>query len=149
MEIQYAVNQYFKRNVVVIVFLVLLCFGCASTKSKKILSSFENDTFKNQFTGLLIVDTKTKDTIISSNANKYFIPASTSKIFTFYTSKKLLPSRIPTLKYVETRDSLFIEGTGDPTWLHPYFMDSTAINFLSKTSKPCLLYTSPSPRDRG
>ena len=140
MQFQYALKQPFKGNTVFLMFLILLCVGCGSTKSKKILSSFENDTFKNQFTGLLIVDTKTKDTIISTNVNKYFIPASTSKIFTFYTSKKLLPSRIPTLKYVETRDSLFIEGTGDPTWLHPYFMDSTAINFLSKTNKPIAIH---------
>lgn len=138
-RLQKALNQCFIPNSSILLLLALIFISCGSVKPKKILSNLENGAFKSQFTGLLIVDVKTKDTIASNNADKYFIPASTTKLFTFYASKKLLPNKIPTLKYVETQDSLFIEGTGDPTWLHPHIKDKTAINFLLKTDKPISL----------
>ena len=125
-----------KSSVTCIIFLFL---GCSASRFKQVQSKFEGDGYKNQFTGLLVVDTKTKDTIIAKNSTKYFIPASTTKLFTFYTANKLLGAKLPSLKYSERRDSIYIEGTGDPSWLHPYFKDSMAIEFLKKTKKTIVL----------
>ena len=144
--IQLSKNQSFITNCIYFGFfglITLLFMGCATLKSKKALKQLipklEKGAYKNQFTGLLIVDTKTNDTIISTNADNYFIPASTTKIFTFYAAKKFLSEKIPTLKYVETKDTLFIEGTGDPSWLHTNLINNTAIDFLSNTNKTIAL----------
>ncbi|WP_394971188.1 D-alanyl-D-alanine carboxypeptidase [uncultured Croceitalea sp.] len=118
--------------------------ACTSTRvhkvKREIQIELENEQLSNQFTGLLLVDSETKDTIIAKNSNKYFIPASTAKLFTFYTANKLLGKKLPSLKYFESTDSLYIQGTGDPSWFHPYFKDSTVLSFLRNTTKPIVLY---------
>ncbi len=120
--------------------LVSCCFtaflgSCASNKkavNKSIESNLNTSIYKNQFTGLLIVNASTKDTLYATNSSKYFTPASNTKIFTLYTALKTLPKKIPALRYVEKNDTLYFEGTGDPSFLHPYLKDSTVFYFLKK-----------------
>ena len=114
--------------------IITLLGACASQKYSKLakaieLSSGPNET-KRHFSGILIYDPISGDTLYSKNSKKYFTPASNTKIFTLYTALKILPERIPALKYAIKNDTLYIEGTGDPTAFHPYFQDSTAFNFL-------------------
>ena len=121
-------------------FLVLfLLSGCTSIK-KTIHANIRADKLQNSFHGLVIIDANTQKEIYNQNGNKYFTPASNTKIVTFYTRLKLLPKNIPTLNYKVANDTIFIEGTGDPSWLHPYFKDSTAINWL-KNQETIALYT--------
>ncbi|MDT8415126.1 MAG: D-alanyl-D-alanine carboxypeptidase [Flavobacteriaceae bacterium] len=121
-----------KRAVLYIALLFLT--GCAVSGKKAFQKSFErevqNGLFRNQFTGLMVYDPQSGDTLFTYNSHKYFIPASNTKIFTLYTALTLLPEQIPTLRYTLQNDSLFFESTADPVWLHPYFKDSTAIRFL-------------------
>ncbi|MFT6995078.1 MAG: D-alanyl-D-alanine carboxypeptidase/D-alanyl-D-alanine-endopeptidase (penicillin-binding protein 4), partial [Maribacter sp.] len=83
--------------------------------------------YDNQFTGLLFIDGNSKDTLFNQNSDKYFTPASNTKIFTLYTAINTLPDKIPAVRYVEQNDTLYVEGTGDPSFLHPYLKDSTAL----------------------
>ena len=131
------------KKIVVLLLLTFLFTGCSSTRrhlAKKIDARIETAFYKNQFTGILLIDAATKDTLYKSNSSKYFIPASNTKIFTLYTALKLLPDRIPTLKYSFTGDTLYIQGTGDPSTLHPYLKDSTALHFIKKYAN-IALYT--------
>ena len=119
------------------IYAILICLlvGCTSTKKgiQKVANTILNSSFyDHQFTGLVVLDVANRDTLLNLNGEKYFTPASTTKIFTLFTALQLLPERIPTLKYSKQNDTLFIEGTGDPTTLHPYFKDSTSILFLKK-----------------
>jgi len=108
-------------------------FSCKTLNNKKLKNNIQqrisSETPNNYFQGLLVYDPIKKDTVYSHNSQKYFTPASNTKIITLYTSLKILPERIPALKYVVKNDTLYMEGTGDPTLLHPYFGDSTAIKF--------------------
>ncbi|WP_233530506.1 D-alanyl-D-alanine carboxypeptidase/D-alanyl-D-alanine-endopeptidase [Gelidibacter salicanalis] len=90
----------------------------------------DSSFYENQFTGLMVYNPRTKDTVYNYNANRYFTPASNTKIFTLYTALQYLPAEIPALKYALAQDTLIVKGTGDPTFLHPYFKDSTALNFF-------------------
>jgi D-alanyl-D-alanine carboxypeptidase/D-alanyl-D-alanine-endopeptidase (penicillin-binding protein 4) len=96
--------------------------------------------YDNQFTGLLFIDGNSKDTLFNQNSDKYFTPASNTKIFTLYTAINTLPDKIPAVRYVEQNDTLYVEGTGDPSFLHPYLKDSTALYFL-KQHKNIVLHT--------
>ncbi len=116
--------------------------GCASTTRALRKSTDEIVTspfYQNQFTGFMLYDPVARDTLYNLNGSRYFTPASNTKIFTLYSALQLLPDRIPSLKYVLENDTLYIEGTGDPTLLHPYFQDSTAIKFL-QNHKDIALY---------
>jgi len=113
--------------------LASLLLGCASTKKnvqRTTDSVLASPFYNQQFTGVLILDADTKDTLYARNSEKYFTPASNTKIFTLFAALQFLPDKIPALKYVTQNDTLYVEGTGDPSFLHPHLMDSTALNFL-------------------
>lgn len=116
--------------------LILFFYGCKSAHvAKKIIKHFDTGFYDNQFTGLLIYDPKTKDTVLNYNAHKYFTPASNTKIFTLYAALQFLPKKIPAFKYNIDKDTITIQGTGDPTFLHPFFQDSTALKMAKKFKK--------------
>lgn len=99
----------------------------SSCKSNYIAKNLDNPFYNNQFTGLLVYNPKTKDTIFKQHADKYFTPASNTKIFTLYTALQTLPAQVPAFKYSVENDTITIQGVGNPTFLHPFFNDSTAL----------------------
>ncbi len=114
-----------------VTFLVLT--ACVSKKSvirKQFNKTLSSSFYKNQFTGVLVIDADSKDTIYNQDSHKYFIPASNTKIFTFFAALKTLPKKAPAIRYININDTLYFEGTGDPSFLHPYLKDSTAFHFL-------------------
>ncbi|KPM30250.1 Peptidase S13 D-Ala-D-Ala carboxypeptidase C [Croceitalea dokdonensis DOKDO 023] len=117
--------------------------GCGGTKALPAASTTSKLLKQNNtsayFTGLLVVDLKTKDTLASLNAKRFFIPASTVKIVTLYAANHLLKDSLPSLFYAHKNDTTYIKGTGDPSWQHPYFKDQTALEFL-KNQKNISLY---------
>lgn len=118
-----------------IISLSFLLINCKAVQiSKDLKRSINSSFYKSQFTGLIVYNPRTKDTIFSYNAERYFTPASNTKIFTLYTALQYLPKKIPALKYAVHQDTLIVRGTGDPSFLHPYFKDSTALNFMKKYS---------------
>ncbi|SEK34319.1 D-alanyl-D-alanine carboxypeptidase / D-alanyl-D-alanine-endopeptidase (penicillin-binding protein 4) [Maribacter orientalis] len=124
-----------KITSILAIFIVLS--ACSSKKSiikKQLNSNLSSSFYKNQFTGVLVIDAKTKDTIYDQDSHKYFIPASNTKIFTLFAALKTLPKKAPTLRYININDTLYFEGTGDPSFLHPYLKDSTAFHFLINKS---------------
>jgi len=119
-------------NICGLILFSILIGACASGKklNKTITATLNLETFKNHFTGIMVYDPISMDTLYRLNSDKYFTPASNTKIFTLYTSLLLLPKQIPALKYCNLNDTLFIEGTGNPSLLHPYLNDSSVIRFL-------------------
>ena len=110
-------------------------FSCSSLKNKRLYKEVDLELNKtelaNHHIGFILYDPRTGDTLYKRSSNRYFVPASNVKILTLYTALKLLPERMPALKYQIANDTLYFEGTGDPSALHPHFRDSTAIRFLS------------------
>ncbi|WP_036155304.1 D-alanyl-D-alanine carboxypeptidase/D-alanyl-D-alanine-endopeptidase [Maribacter forsetii] len=123
------------KHFLFIIVILILVSACTSTKSiirKDFNQQLSSSFYQNQFTGVLVIDAETKDTIYTNNSHKYFIPASNTKIFTLYAALKTLPVQIPALKYIEANDTLYFEGTGDPSFLHPFIKDSTTLKFLQR-----------------
>ena len=118
----------------------LLLSACTSTK---LITRKEQKTLKNQlvespiftqgFTGFQLYDPTSKTVLYEQYADKYFTPASNTKIFTYYAASQILGDSIPALKYIIKGDSLIFWGTGDPSLLHPHIADNQkVINFLSQ-----------------
>lgn len=117
-----------KFNILYFIITLLLHTSCGTTH--KIKSNFKQTSKENSlFKGFVLYNTTTKKEIINYNGQKYFMPASNTKLFTFYTAYKTLQDSIPSLAYFKTNDSLIIKGTADPSFL--YNNDSSKIiNFL-------------------
>src|ERR1700754_3272280 len=90
-----------------------------SIKKRKIKKQFKHSQIVNDhFTGFALYDLDDKKMIYELNADKYFTPASNTKLFTFYTCLKMLGDSVPALRYELRNDSLVFWGTGDPSFLH-------------------------------
>ncbi|MBD2724022.1 D-alanyl-D-alanine carboxypeptidase [Hymenobacter armeniacus] len=71
---------------------------------------------------------------------KYFTPASNMKLFSFYAGLRLLGDSLPSLRYFSRRDTLFFQGTGDPTLLHGDVPSRRAYSFLLNRPEKVLAY---------
>lgn len=94
-------------------------------------------------TGFMLYDPAEKKSVYEYNSNKYFTPASNTKIFTFYASLKIIGDSIPALKYELTADTLYFWGTGDPSFLyHNTFDNGRIFTFLKNSNKLLAFSTS-------
>lgn len=121
------------KNIFAIIAILIVFSACGSKRfilRKQLDNDLSSSFYKNQFTGVLIIDAETKDTIYNQDSDKYFIPASNTKIFTLFAALKSLQKQIPALRYLKVKDTLYFEGTGDPSFLHPHLKDSTVFKFL-------------------
>lgn len=113
-----------------------------SIKKRKIKKLFKHSQIVNDhFTGFALYDIDEQKMIYELNADKYFTPASNTKLFTFYTCLKMLGDSIPALRYQIRGDSLIFWGTGDPSFLHSDLKGINALNFLKSSNKQ--LFYSP------
>lgn len=113
--------------------LIILCSNVLNAQSDWIKSHLESDFYKTQFVGFYLQDAKTGEELANYNGEKLFTPASNVKILSLYSAMKTLPDSIPALKYERNGTDLYIEGLGDPTFLHPEFKSvSRALDFLKK-----------------
>jgi serine-type D-Ala-D-Ala carboxypeptidase/endopeptidase (penicillin-binding protein 4) len=105
-------------------------------KKRKIKKLFKHSAIlNNHFTGFALYDMDNQKMIYEQNADKYFTPASNTKLFTFYTCLNLLGDSIPALKYVVHGDSLIFWGTGDPSFLHSEIKGIKGFDFLKNSGK--------------
>lgn len=99
----------------------------------------EVEALQQSFVGFVLYDPELGKAVVEHNADKYFVPASNTKLFTFYAASKMLGDSIPALKYVAKGDSLIFWGTGDPTFTHMDLQNTIAYDFL-KNRKEKLYY---------
>ncbi|QEC43272.1 hypothetical protein FSB84_16795 [Pseudobacter ginsenosidimutans] len=100
----------------------------------------ERDTaLANAFTGICIYDEASGKMIVQQNADKQFIPASNMKLFTSYASMKYLPDSLPGWFIHESRDTIFLQPNGDPSFLHPAFETQKVWDLLKTNRKPVVL----------
>lgn len=140
------------RNVFLIMLLAAFTFSCktvqpAQTTTPVNLISQLIDTssvLSQSFTGLILYDVEKKQTVFERNANRYFTPASNTKLYTFYACLKTLGDSIPALRYVTQGDSLIFWGTGDPTFMHPDFLNASTrvLDFFKANSSKKLFFSS-------
>ncbi len=98
----------------------------------------KSETLKNSFTGFVLYDPATQKTLFSQHGEKYFTPASNTKLFSFYAGLKILGDSLPALRYMVRGDSLVFWATADPSFLNSDLEGSPAAGFLK--SRPEKLY---------
>lgn len=98
-----------------------------NTLENNICMAIENDSIlAKSYTGFCLYDISANREIININGNKFFTPASNTKILTFYTALKLLKDSMPVIGYRIINDSLIIWGLGNPTLFNNDFSRSHA-----------------------
>ena len=122
-----------------LIFIVLS--SCSSprfiSRSAKALTG--DEVLKHAHVGIYLYDAGKSKDIYRYQSDKYFIPASNTKIFTLYAGLRSLGDSIPGMRFRETADTFFIIPTGDPTLLHPDFPSQPVVSRLQKMTKPIVL----------
>ncbi len=121
--------MYFNKRAVSLLLVLLIMVACSPvSRIRKIVS--KSPVFNKHFTGFGLYDLQKDRMLYGQNADRYFVPASNTKLFTFYTALQLLGDSIPTLKYTVRNDTFFFRGTGAPSLLHPDVSNRTTFDFL-------------------
>ncbi len=142
--------QLFYLSRLLLLLLVICDMACTASRPvvKQVRKKIEKSAvFSAHFTGFVLFDPVLNKTLYTHQADKYFTPASNTKIFTFYTSLNMLGDSIPALQYSVSNDSLIFRGTGDPTFLHPDLKNTRAYTFLSERPEK-LFYNSSNFGDK-
>jgi serine-type D-Ala-D-Ala carboxypeptidase/endopeptidase (penicillin-binding protein 4) len=135
-----------KKVHAVIIFIVCGFFiSCFS--SRQISRLVKNDILKNAalvaaHTGITIYEPATHKNWYSYQGDKYFVPASNTKIATCYAAMKYLGDSLVGLRFRETTDTLFLTAMADPSFLEPDFRRQPVYDFLQHTQKILVISTS-------
>jgi D-alanyl-D-alanine carboxypeptidase/D-alanyl-D-alanine-endopeptidase (penicillin-binding protein 4) len=112
--------------------LIILC-SCGSTRELQKLAKrtvIDASVLKTAHIGILLMDPASGKTLYGFNSEKYFIPASNTKIPTCYAALKYLGDSLAAFRFWEDSDELVLEGTGDPTLLHPDYSNAKSFDQL-------------------
>lgn len=110
-------------------------------KANQPLQQFTEETLLHQpglasaQVGLCLYDPAGGKELYNYQGDKYFIPASNTKLFSLYAGLKHLGDSLVGMRYRVTDTALFILPAGDPTFLHPAYADQPVIRFLQKAKR--------------
>jgi serine-type D-Ala-D-Ala carboxypeptidase/endopeptidase (penicillin-binding protein 4) len=99
----------------------------------------DNKELRSAHVGVYVYDDSSKKVIAEYQSDKYFVPASNTKLFSLYAGMKYLGDSLTGINYVENDTAIMVFPTGDPSLLHPDFQSQPVIDFLKKTSKKLYL----------
>ena len=94
-----------------------------------------NGNLINAHIGISIYDPASNQFLYNYQSEKYFVPASNTKIFTCYAGLKKLGDSLPGIRYLEDDTAIYLFPTGDPSLLHKDFHHHPVIDFLQRTKK--------------
>jgi D-alanyl-D-alanine carboxypeptidase/D-alanyl-D-alanine-endopeptidase (penicillin-binding protein 4) len=82
--------------------------------------------------GICIFDPSTRKYLYNYQGDKYFIPASNTKLFSLYAGLKYLGDSIVAARFTIDNGTIILQATGDPTFLHPDFKNQPLLDFLKR-----------------
>ena len=128
------------KRVVIACLCLVPCFVVSCSLQKKINTVAKKHVLdipdlQTAHIGISIYEPASGKYWYNYQSNKYFVPASNTKIFTCYAGMKYLGDSLNGLLYTEDNNNLLIVPTGDPTLLHPDFKQQPVIRFLQQANK--------------
>lgn len=119
--------------------LIVIVFFSSCSVQKQIAKSsaklIRDPALANAHMGICLYEPGTGKYWYGYQQDKYFTPASNTKIVSCYAAMKYLKDSIAALQYAENDTALFIVPTGDPTFLHPDYKTQPVVQFLQKAKK--------------
>ena len=121
------------RKILFGLFAVHLFASCSV--SKKLGRSANEDVLnsealKTAHVGISVYEPATGKYWFNYQGDKYFVPASNTKIPTCYAAMKYLGDSLVGLRVIQEDNNLFIHGTADPTFLHNDFKQQPVLDYL-------------------
>ncbi len=116
------------------------CGGAKKTTQSKYSSMLSDSALTNANIGIAVYDVAESKYIYKHNSDKYFIPASNTKILTCFTAMQLLGAQLPSLSYTETNDTIYIQGYGDPSFLNEEYKTQPVADFFGQNKQKTFVW---------
>ncbi|MBS1932857.1 MAG: D-alanyl-D-alanine carboxypeptidase [Bacteroidetes bacterium] len=126
------------KYILVFVMPVILLQACSTTKH--VIQNTEEELpqqpeLKSAHVGVCVYDETANIFLYKYQSDKYFTPASNTKLFSLYAGLKYLGDSLIGIRYLERDTDILILPTGDPTLLHPDYLSQPVIDFLKSKKR--------------
>ena len=130
------------KHIFTALYLFIILASCSSVKQGFIRKelSFSKTIYQHHI-GFALYDLASKKFLFQQDADKYFTPASNTKILTLYASLLTLKDSIVGLEYVKRGDSLIFWGVGDPSFLNSETHHSNNVYHFLKNAQEQLYFS--------
>jgi serine-type D-Ala-D-Ala carboxypeptidase/endopeptidase (penicillin-binding protein 4) len=91
---------------------------------------FQQENLKSAHFGISLYDVSASSFLYDYQGEKYFTPASNTKLFSLYAGMKYLGDSLVGIRYIERDTGVLVLPTGDPTLLHRDFIKQPVVDFL-------------------
>ena len=85
--------------------------------------------------GIHVYDPASNASLFSYQSNKYFVPASNTKIITCFAAMQYLGDSVLAAQIVATDSGMHVYASGDPTFLQPEYATHPLLNVLKSANK--------------
>lgn len=128
---------------------VLASCGMQKQLSKQArITLLDNPDFAPAHVGIALYDPATKQFIYDHDGDKFFVPASNTKLFTCYAAMTHLSDSLAGLLYTDNGNgAVTIEGNADASFLMPDFKQHPVLAFLRQQKK--IVFTDANWKDNG
>jgi len=125
------------KKLLIINFSLLIFTSCSvQQKISKSAKQVINDTsLLTAHVGISIYEPESGKYWYNYQGDKYFVPASNTKIPTCYAAMKYLGDSLMGWYVKESNDTIYIKPNGDPTFLHPDFKQQRLFDLIIRTKK--------------
>jgi len=123
-----------KHTITALLFTGIFLSSCSISKrinrpAKEYI--LNNEAFVSAHTGISIYEPATQKYWYNYQGEKYFVPASNTKLASCYAAMKYLGDSLIGVKYDIVNDStIVVKGTADPTFMHSDYTTQPVYNFL-------------------
>ena len=136
-------NYYLIKYLFVFVIGILLLSACAThtltndgntTRYKNVAQYFnKSEVLQDHLTGFCLYDRGKNTYVFQQNENKFFTPASNTKLWTLAAAMAVLGDSIAWMSYEDVHEKRVFFPMGDPTFLHPFMKDNERISTYFST----------------
>jgi D-alanyl-D-alanine carboxypeptidase/D-alanyl-D-alanine-endopeptidase (penicillin-binding protein 4) len=110
-------------------------FFCSCSVTKQLERSAQStvlkaDDLKTAHVGISVFEPASGKYWFNYQGDKYFVPASNTKIPTCYAAMKYLGDSLVAAEYIINDSFIVFRGSGDPTLLHPDYKKQPLLDFL-------------------
>jgi serine-type D-Ala-D-Ala carboxypeptidase/endopeptidase (penicillin-binding protein 4) len=112
---------------------------CCLPGNSSLKQFLDNKELRTAHVGVYVYDDSAKKVIADYQSDKYFVPASNTKLFSLYAGMKYLGDSLAGIRYIEKDTALWLFPTGDPSFLHPDFQSQPVFDLMKKTKKKIYL----------
>ncbi|QEC68279.1 hypothetical protein FRZ67_13580 [Panacibacter ginsenosidivorans] len=143
---KFCLHFFLSQRLIAVLYFILLA-SCSvqrqinKTGTTNIIDNAANELINCQelstaHVGIAVYDPSENKYLCNYQSDKYFTPASNTKIITCYTAMKYLGDSLVGLRVDDCQNTLLLYPTGDPTLLHSDFKTNPVVDFLkAQTSK--------------